>query len=136
MQLARESAGMASGADMNRPPVRDARRVWLELIDQAQRQAGQVERGEAIERFAAAAFARVVIQARRAAFPAPHASAQDAAKAMLTVAQAFAVAARPEDRRRLARFVAAGARCLDAILTDHGHAQTQAWRRNFPDEEL
>ncbi len=116
--------------------LRDAIQHWNELAYHARIHGEWVERGATIEKFAAANLVRRVTQAAKIPFPLKHASAQAASKAFLAVAQAFVVAARDEDRLQLARFMIAGARCVDAILTEHGHAQAATWRRNFPGEEL
>jgi hypothetical protein len=115
---------------------REAARVWGELIEQARRHGEAVEAGAVIEKFVAASFVRTVSQAGKCPFPLQHVSAQAAGKAFLGIAQAFVTAAREEDRLAIGRFMVAGSRCVDAILTAHAHAQADVWRRNFPDEEL
>lgn len=118
------------------PRQRETVRIWNDLIAQARSHGEAVERGVAIEKFAAATLVRLVSQAAKAPFPLQHVSAQAVSKAFLTIAQAFVTAGREEDRRLIGRFMVAGSRCLDAILTAHAHAQADVWRRNFPDEEL
>lgn len=121
---------------MTSPRQRESLKTWSDLIVQCRAHGEKVEAGAAIDRFAAASLVRIVSQAAKVPFPLQHVSAREAGKAFLIIARAFVTAARPEDRLVIGRFLVAGARCVDAILTAHAHAQADVWRRNLPSEEL
>lgn len=114
----------------------EASQAWRDLAHHARIHGEWVERGAVIEKFAASHLVRLVSQTARVPFPLHHVSAQAASKAFLLVAQAFVTAVRDEDRRALGPFVIAGARCIDAILTEHAHRAAEVWKRNLPSEDL
>ncbi|MDP3853640.1 hypothetical protein [Phenylobacterium sp.] len=113
----------------------EARNAWREFAYQARIHGEWVGRGAVIEKFAAAGFVRLVSQTAKIPFPLEHVSAQAASRAFLTVAQAFITAVRDEDRDALAAFMAAGAICVDKILTDHAHAAAKVWRDRLPGDD-
>lgn len=114
------------------PSVSDgeARMTWRELIVQASQLANRVREGGRVDKIEGAIFARRVI--RPNPFPLRQPSAQNAAEAFLVVARGFVASGWSES---LAGFLAAGAACLDAMLTADGHARAAHSRRILGEED-
>ena len=122
------------GRTVDAPSPREARARWIRALETAQAHAEAVLADQPIERFAAADFARDVLQARKAPFPLRHVSAGAASSAFLTAAQALIAADRPTKRRVLAEITAAAARGVDQLLNEDRTAQAQAWKRQMPED--
>jgi AICAR transformylase/IMP cyclohydrolase PurH len=113
---------------------RDARRAWTSLLELATAHGDLAAQDNPVDRDTAAHLVAQIVRIRHVPFPLAHASARGAAEGFLASASAFATAVRPEDKAALGAFIAAGARCLDNLLTNEATRQAECWKRSMPSE--